>query len=43
MTTDVLWYQLYDKGNLVDAYISSKEWWEDPEEPPPTGKPGNSV
>ena len=36
---DVLWYQLYDKGNLVDAYISSKEWWEDPEELPPQGSP----
>ena len=34
---DVLWYQLYDQGKLVDAYISAKEWWEDPEEPPPQG------
>src|SRR5260370_28291518 len=34
---DVLWYQLFDQGKLVDAYISSKEWWEDPEEPPPQG------
>jgi hypothetical protein len=25
---DVLWYQLFDQGQLVDAYISSKEWWE---------------
>ncbi len=35
---DVLWYQLFDQSNLVDAYISSKEWWEDPEEPPPQGE-----
>ena len=34
---DVLWYQL-DQGKLVDAYISSKDWWEDPEEPPPQGE-----
>jgi hypothetical protein len=34
---DVLWYQLYDGGKLSDAYISSKEWWEDPDEPPPLG------
>ena len=34
---DVLWYQLFDRGNLADAYISSREWWEDPSEPPPQG------
>lgn len=35
---DVLWYQLFDRGKLVDAYISSKDWWKDPEEPPPGGE-----
>ena len=36
---DVLWYQLFDAGKLLDAYISASEWWEDPSEPAPQGNP----
>jgi hypothetical protein len=38
---DVLWYQLFCSGKLLDAYISASEWWEDPSEPAPQGNPEN--
>jgi hypothetical protein len=34
---DVLWYQLFNTGKLLDAYISASDWWEDPSEPAPHG------
>jgi len=34
---DVLWYQLYDCGELADEYISSANWWDAESGPPPRG------
>lgn len=34
---DVLWYQLYDRGQLADEYISSARWWNAESGPPPRG------
>jgi hypothetical protein len=35
---DVLWYQLFENGTLVDAYISDEKWWEAADEPAPRGE-----
>ena len=36
---DVLWYQLFNSGKLLDAYISASDWWEDSSGPAPQGNP----
>lgn len=37
---DVLWYQLYDRADLADEYVSSADWWDAESGPPPRGNAG---